>query len=157
MLKACMMAFCRLHVKILRSFGGKPSVLKSFVNDTAHFIACRCWRTSPDFQAVDINKLLSDIKTNYLVQLNQSASHWICSLTLICCKLISTRYVSHRFDEYLDNALRYTPEDGRVVIAIQTTKNEMQINIHDSGEGVTPEEASHLFDRFLSRRRIAHT
>jgi signal transduction histidine kinase len=48
----------------------------------------------------------------------------------------------------LDNALRYTPEEGRVAISIKQNGDQAEITIQDSGEGVTPEDAAHLFDRF---------
>jgi len=48
----------------------------------------------------------------------------------------------------LDNALRYTPEEGRVAIVIKQNGDLVEISIQDSGEGVTPEDAAHLFDRF---------
>jgi signal transduction histidine kinase len=48
----------------------------------------------------------------------------------------------------LDNALRYTPEGGRVLISTTKMDDQIQIIIQDNGEGVTSEEASHLFDRF---------
>jgi signal transduction histidine kinase len=48
----------------------------------------------------------------------------------------------------LDNALRYTPEEGQVVMAVSKVENQVEISIQDNGEGVTPEEAAHLFDRF---------
>ena len=48
----------------------------------------------------------------------------------------------------LDNALRYTPEEGRVVMSTKQIENQIEITIQDNGEGVTPEEAAHLFDRF---------
>ena len=48
----------------------------------------------------------------------------------------------------LDNALRYTPENGRVDISARKVDDHIEIAIQDSGEGVTPEEAAHLFDRF---------
>jgi signal transduction histidine kinase len=48
----------------------------------------------------------------------------------------------------LDNALRYTPEDGLITIIIKQNGDLVEISIQDSGEGVTPEDAAHLFDRF---------
>ncbi len=48
----------------------------------------------------------------------------------------------------LDNALHYTPEEGRVHISIKQIGSQAEISIQDSGNGVTPEDAAHLFDRF---------
>ncbi|MBL8078566.1 MAG: HAMP domain-containing protein [Anaerolineales bacterium] len=102
-----------------------------------------------DFQSVDINKLLNDTKTHYMVQLNQKR------ITLDlepASDILKVNLDPVRFSQVLmnilDNALRYTPEDGRISISTKQSKHEVEITIQDSGEGVTPEEASHLFDRF---------
>ena len=48
----------------------------------------------------------------------------------------------------LGNALRYTPANGVVDMETKQVEGKIQISIQDNGEGVTPEEAAHLFDRF---------
>jgi two-component system OmpR family sensor kinase len=59
----------------------------------------------------------------------------------------------------LDNALRYTPEEGevRVWATADTTGKWLQIGVQDTGQGISPEDLPHIFDRFyrgdLSRTR----
>ena len=48
----------------------------------------------------------------------------------------------------LDNALRHTPEGGRIVLATKQMQDQIEISIQDSGPGITPEEVSRIFDRF---------
>lgn len=123
--------------------------LEKLVNDLRTLSLADAGELPLDFQSVDINKLLSDIKTHYMVQLNQKR------ITLDLDPDSSFPKVNLdpvRFSQVLmnilDNALRYTPEDGRISISTKQSKHEVEITIQDSGEGVTSEEASHLFDRF---------
>jgi two-component system, OmpR family, sensor histidine kinase BaeS len=123
--------------------------LEKMVNDLRTLSLADAGELSLEFQPVDMNKLLSDIKTRYLVQLNQKR------ITLdlepdpdiLQVDLDPTRF-SQVLTNILDNAIRYTPEDGRVIIATKQIKDAAQITIQDSGEGVSTQEASHLFDRF---------
>jgi signal transduction histidine kinase len=48
----------------------------------------------------------------------------------------------------LTNAVRHTPEDGSVAVHAQTDPEEVRIVVEDTGDGVTPETATRMFDRF---------
>jgi two-component system sensor histidine kinase BaeS len=48
----------------------------------------------------------------------------------------------------LDNAIRYTPQDGRIVLSAAKTSAAAELRIKDSGPGVDAEELSKIFERF---------
>jgi signal transduction histidine kinase len=48
----------------------------------------------------------------------------------------------------ITNALRHTPEKGRVLIELRWTDRNLHLNISDSGEGIEPSHLEHIFDRF---------
>ncbi|MGO8758420.1 MAG: ATP-binding protein [Terracidiphilus sp.] len=51
-------------------------------------------------------------------------------------------------DNLLSNALRYTPEDGEVLLAAEEVKNFVQFSVRDTGRGIEAERLSSIFDRF---------
>lgn len=51
-------------------------------------------------------------------------------------------------ENLLSNALRYTPEGGRIRIEVSGTTAEIHFAITDSGPGVSPETLKTMFDRF---------
>jgi two-component system sensor histidine kinase BaeS len=48
----------------------------------------------------------------------------------------------------LANALRYTPQGGAVTVLISQQAKALQIAVEDSGPGLSPEQISHIFERF---------
>jgi heavy metal sensor kinase len=52
------------------------------------------------------------------------------------------------FSNVVDNAIKYGPEGGRVGIHISSTPTEAVIDISDTGPGIDPSRAPHVFDRF---------
>ena len=47
-----------------------------------------------------------------------------------------------------DNAVRYTPEGGRIEIRTRSENDTAVIEICDNGPGIAPEERNRVFDRF---------
>jgi len=123
--------------------------LEHLVNDLRTLSLADAGELSVDFQPVNINDLMSDVCTHYISLFNQ---HRI-TLNLKPAPVILTANLDPgRFTQVLnnilDNALRYTPAGGSVEMETAQVENKIQISIQDNGEGVTPEIAAHLFDRF---------
>jgi len=57
------------------------------------------------------------------------------------------------FLNLLDNAIRYTPPGGRIMIGCTCRQGNMLISISDTGPGIAPEHVPRLFDRFY---RVDH-
>ena len=48
----------------------------------------------------------------------------------------------------VDNALRFTPENGSIQIALAERTNDFEVAVSDNGSGVAPEHLPRVFDRF---------
>ncbi len=49
---------------------------------------------------------------------------------------------------YLSNAIRYSPERSTVTLSVWRDRGEVVLAVHDEGPGLTPEQRTHIFERF---------
>ncbi len=56
----------------------------------------------------------------------------------------------------LDNAIKYSPEGGRVVVSLAAQDDEVRLDVSDEGIGVDPREAGRIFEPFYRSRRGDH-
>jgi two-component system sensor histidine kinase ChvG len=52
----------------------------------------------------------------------------------------------------LENAISFSPPDGRVTVAARRVGNEIQITVEDEGPGIPPENLERIFERFYTDR-----
>jgi signal transduction histidine kinase len=56
----------------------------------------------------------------------------------------------------LDNAVKYTPNGGRVIISVFTAQNRLYFQVEDTGGGIKPEDLRKLFQRHVRLRHPEH-
>lgn len=56
----------------------------------------------------------------------------------------------------VDNAVKFTPTDGTVVLSLERNENNYLLSVADSGPGIPAEERQHIFERFYraDRKRL---
>ena len=60
------------------------------------------------------------------------------------------------FTNVVDNAIKYTPEKGRVEVRVEPEGRSVKVAVKDTGIGMTSEERDHVFEEFF-RARNEHT
>lgn len=54
---------------------------------------------------------------------------------------------------FLSNALKFTPEEGKITLKVWRTGNLLEISLADTGAGIPPHEIEKIFDRFYQSEK----
>jgi two-component system phosphate regulon sensor histidine kinase PhoR len=53
----------------------------------------------------------------------------------------------------LDNAIKFTPDGGRIAVGWRTLNGEVEVTVADNGPGISPADLPHIFERFYKADR----
>ena len=100
-------------------------------------------------EAVDVTDLINQV----LVTLRQKSAEKCIAVLVIPAEesvvvVGQEALLRQLFFNILDNAIKYTPENGRITIRLSQDKYYAIVKIMDTGVGIAPEQQERIFDRF---------
>ena len=112
-------------------------------------------------EALDIRKVPLDELTEQVIQ----KKLWQIEQKKIILKMDIRELITVKSDPYLlhiifenilSNAIKYTPENGTIAIAMGRENNRAFLSIQDSGVGIDPRELEKIFNRFYRSDPLRH-
>ncbi len=105
---------------------------------------------------VNIVGLARDVVTN----LKASADGKHISLKTLFPQGLSDVYIdsdriTQVFTNLINNAIKFTPEGGRIAVELRSGKKELECSVTDTGIGIAPEDRDKAFERFRQIGRTA--
>ena len=61
---------------------------------------------------------------------------------------IDTDKMTQVIDNILNNAIKYSPDGGKIIVTMKTTDDQMILSISDQGLGIPKQDLPRIFDRF---------
>ena len=123
--------------------------LSAFVSDMLLTMRMEQAQVALELAPVDVDELVMSVVRHYepLVHMR----HIELNTTLLgrtCCWELDRTLWKRMLSNLLDNALRYSPEAGRVELAVRCSADCLQVEIRDEGPQIPAEMRDTIFDRY---------
>ena len=143
--------------KYLRLVADESKRLSGLIDDLLALSRLERDDVKPEITTFDINEMLRRAVIRRMNDLEAKAIDISCEFETDPCPVQAD---SDRIEQVvinlLDNAIKFTPESGKIVLESEVTDGIAKITVRDSGSGVAPEDRDKIFDRFFTADR-AHT
>lgn len=110
-----------------------------------------------EFSDFDINEMLRRAIIRRVNDLESKQMEIDCDFQLEPCMVHAD---SDRIEQVvvnlLDNAIKFTPQGGRITLTTTADKDTCTVTVADNGVGIAPEDRNRVFERFFTADR-AHT
>jgi signal transduction histidine kinase/ActR/RegA family two-component response regulator len=134
--------------RALRSIHDNASRQARLIEELLDFSRVTSGRASLQMEQVDVRELLRGVVESMV----PSAVARAVELDLPVVPPVYVRGDIRRLEQVffnlIDNALKFTPDGGRVAIDVRIVDGQIQIQVQDNGAGIEPEFLPHVFERF---------
>ncbi len=99
-------------------------------------------------ELLDLGPLLQGVATRFLPQARQAQVNLQCQLNPIPEILGDGDRLAQVFGNLVDNAIKYTPQGGQVLLRTLVEGDKVVVRVADSGVGISPDDLTRIFERF---------
>jgi len=128
--------------------------LKTLVSELFELSKLEASETKPTLEPFSIAEIVQDIQQKNKViaekkniELSVDFSY---NLPLVCADI---RMMEKVIQNLLDNAIKFTSENGKVLIRLKPRGDMILLEVEDSGQGINNEALPHIFDRYQRNDR----
>ena len=143
--------------KYLRLVANESKRLSGLIDDLLALSRLERDDAKPEMTVFDVNEMLRRAVIRRMNDLEAKRIDVSCEFEEDRCEV---RADSDRIEQVvinlLDNAIKFTPEGGKITLESAAKDGIAEITVRDSGCGVPPEDREKIFDRFFTADR-AHT
>jgi signal transduction histidine kinase len=69
---------------------------------------------------------------------------------------LDKKILKHILFNLISNAIKFSPEDKKIKVKTNITKNLLELQVSDEGIGIPKEDQKHLFERFFRGRNATN-
>jgi two-component system, OmpR family, sensor kinase len=100
------------------------------------------------FAAVDLGELAASLVDQLEPVAHARSIDMQCDRTASVVARGDAGWLERLLLNLLDNAMKFTPEGGRVVVRVCRTADRARVDVADTGIGMAPDVVAHVFERF---------
>jgi heavy metal sensor kinase len=100
------------------------------------------------FEEIDLTALMQDACELFLPTAEDKGVTLRCDVPERSLLAGDTRKIQRMLANFLDNAIKYTPSEGSVIVSLEEKGEDLVISVKDTGIGVAPSDLPRIFERF---------
>ncbi|MGI9049747.1 MAG: sensor histidine kinase [Rubrobacteraceae bacterium] len=101
-----------------------------------------------DLKSQDLGTVVSEVVETIRPTVNEKAAVEYISPGYRVEAAFDQGRISQVVSILLDNAIKYTPKGGRVTVAVRSSEGRAELEVSDTGIGISREQLPHIFERF---------
>jgi signal transduction histidine kinase len=106
-------------------------------------------RVTPTFEEFSLTELIHDVVQEFKLQADEAQVNLqMDPPDEVVSAYADISLIQRVLENLVGNALRYTPEGGKVVISVRPSSAAVGVSVADTGGGISEEALPHIFDRF---------
>ena len=103
----------------------------------------------PEFQPTDLSQIILEVIEAYRPMAQQQGIELQVNLPADAVQVAGdAKSLGRALAAVVDNAIKFSPNGGKVGISLLPNENWAEIQVEDSGVGIPPEALPFIFDRF---------
>lgn len=143
--------------KYLNIILGSTDRLRKLVDELFELSKLEAKQVKPKNEAFNIQDLINDICKKFQV-LSKEKNITIKAGNTACKSLVyaDISLIERVLQNLIDNAIKFTPENGEIIVGIDNADQYVEIKVSDNGPGIPKEQIPFIFDRYhIGDKRIS--
>ncbi len=140
--------------KYLHTIFNSTERLKNLVSELFELSKLEARETKPNPEAFSLAELVQDIQQKNVVLAEEKNINlevkFPFDLPMVYADIGMMEKV---IQNLIDNAIKFTSENGKVLITLAPNSDEVLVEIQDTGHGINSDELPHIFDRYQRNQR----
>ncbi|MCP5062254.1 MAG: HAMP domain-containing protein [Ignavibacteriae bacterium] len=123
--------------------------LKKLVEELFELSKLEARETKPNLETFQLSELAQDIRhKNLIIAEKKNINLTLVSPPDLPLAFADIGMIERVFQNLIDNAIKFTPEGGSILLQLQKENEYIKVNVSDSGIGISKDEIGHIYDRF---------
>ena len=123
--------------------------LENLVNDLRTISLADAGELSMQLQAIEPYRLIQEVVSLYQVQAKKKNISFDLDIAPELPEIeVDPGRMTQVITNILENAIRHTPQNGRILLGAKQTVGRVQLFVQDSGPGLEQQELDRIFERF---------
>lgn len=138
--------------KLLEQMQHTTKYVISLINDLLNVSEIEEGRVQYDFKRQSVAPILRAIAEELQVEVGKKHINFVLDLPdndEAAAAVVDRTRMTLALQNIMDNAVRYTPENGSVTVRVTPSPNTLLISVTDTGIGISKEDQELLFNKFF--------